>query len=57
MAARKDWCKTGTLNVQPWVTNVIVNGWWFFFNKLYYDFRKQIWFHFGVKISKEKIEM
>jgi hypothetical protein len=37
-----------TLNVQPW---------WVFFNKLNYDFRKQIWFHFGVKISKEDIEM
>jgi hypothetical protein len=24
-----DWCKTGTLNVQPWAINVIVNRWYF----------------------------
>ena len=38
-----DWCKTGTLNVQPWAITVIVN--WRFFNKLYYDVKKKVTEH------------
>ena len=32
------WCKTGTLNVEPWAIKVIVNR--LFFNKLYHEVKK-----------------